>query len=175
MNKLICCVAVALAGVGGRAVAGIINVPGNQPTIQAGIDAAVNGDEIIVVPGTYFETINFLGKAIIVRSSGGPRVTIIDAQGAGSVVTCQSGEGPDTVLEGFTITGGLASLGGGMFNSNSSPTLKRCNFRDNQAVDLGGGSLTSAAAPRLSTAYSRIIRRACGVAGCSTASIASPS
>jgi len=47
----------------------VINVRGDQPTIQAGIDAAVNGDEVVVAPGTYVETINFLGKAITLRSS----------------------------------------------------------------------------------------------------------
>ncbi len=85
--------------------ADIINV-GPGDSIQAAIDAAVDGDEIVVAPGTYFETIDFLGKAITLRSSNGPEVTIIDAQGVGSVVTCDSGEGPGTVLEGFTITGG---------------------------------------------------------------------
>jgi hypothetical protein len=36
----------------------IIDVPCDEPTIQAGIDAAMNGDEIVVAPDTYFETIN---------------------------------------------------------------------------------------------------------------------
>ncbi|MCH9022482.1 MAG: hypothetical protein IID32_06930, partial [Planctomycetes bacterium] len=49
--------------------AATINVPGDQPTIQAGIDAAVNGDEVVVAPGTYNEIIDFLGKAITVRSA----------------------------------------------------------------------------------------------------------
>ena len=40
MYKLTCCVAVAVAGLGGQSVAAIINVPADQPTIQAGIDAA---------------------------------------------------------------------------------------------------------------------------------------
>ncbi len=67
--------------------ADIINVPGDQPTIQAGIDAAFGGDEIVVAPGTYFETINFLGKAIWLHSSDGAGVTTMDGQQQGSVVT----------------------------------------------------------------------------------------
>lgn len=49
-------------------------------SIQDGINAvAVAGDEVLVAPGTYNELINFLGKAVTVRSSGGRDVTIIDA------------------------------------------------------------------------------------------------
>ena len=58
------------------ASAGTIKVPGEQPTIQAGIDAAQNGDIVIVADDTYTGTDNknlrFNGKAIRVRSSGGP-------------------------------------------------------------------------------------------------------
>ena len=56
-----------------------LNVPGDFPTIQACINAAINGDECVVAPGTYNELINFNGKAITLRSSDGPEVTIIDA------------------------------------------------------------------------------------------------
>ncbi len=125
--------------------ADILNVPDPFSSIQAAIDAAVDTDEVVVAAGTYFETINFLGKAITVRSSDGPAVTTIDAQGAGSVVTCNSGEGPGTVLEGFTITGGTGFLidgsthGGGMNNFLSSPTVTNCEFSGNTAVVNGGG------------------------------------
>lgn len=115
-------------------------VPAEQPSIQAAIDAASSGDAIVVAPGTYYEAIDFLGKAITLRSAGGPTVTVIDGSGAnGSVVQCVSGEGPDTILQGFTITGGNANIGGGMLNVGSSPTVIDSVFVANHADDRGGG------------------------------------
>src|SRR5438132_13793840 len=70
-----------------------LHVPADQPTIQAAINAASNGDTVLVSPGIYVENINFNGKAITVTSSGGPSVTIIDGGQRGSVVTFFSGEG----------------------------------------------------------------------------------
>ncbi len=120
-----------------------IFVPGGEPTIQAGIDAAVNGDVVIVAQGEYFENINFNAKAITVRSTdpndaGVVMQTIINGGGLGTVVTCDSGEGSDTVLSGFVITNGNATNGGGMFNSGSSPLVTNCSFIGNSA-NLGGG------------------------------------
>ena len=135
---------------GGQAFAVIINVPGDQPTIQAGISASIDGDEVLVAAGTYFETIDLLGKAITVRSSGGPEVTIIDGQLSGRVVTCERGEGPDTVVEGFTITSGLAQNGAGMGNLSSSPTVNNCVFIGNQGTfAFGGGMLNNNSSPRV--------------------------
>ena len=119
---------------------GTIYVPLNQPTIQAAINAAGAGDTIVVGPGTYYETINFLGKGITLRSSDGPVDTVIDGSGLNdSVVKCINGEGSDTILEGFTIIGGHAEIGGGMLNIGSSPTIIDCIFTDNHADDRGGG------------------------------------
>ena len=76
-----------------------------------------------------------------VRSSGGWELTTIDAGGAGSVVTIESGEGDDTRLEGFTITGGDAGSkgGGGARLSGSSPRFSSCVFLSNYAAGGGGG------------------------------------
>jgi hypothetical protein len=102
-------------------------------SIQSAIMDAADGDEIIVAAGTYFETVNLVGKAVTLRSSAGPQDTVIDAQGNGTVVI---GAGA-AVLDGFTITGGWADNGGGMLNSSGSPTVVDCRFVNNSAV-LGG-------------------------------------
>ena len=112
--------------------------------IQTAITYAQDGDEIEVAPGTYYEAINFKKRAIRLYSSGEPEVTTIDANGAYHVVKCVNGEGPSTVLEGFTITGGNANggwpdnYGGGMYNQGSSPTVTNCIFTGNSAT-FGGG------------------------------------
>ena len=46
----------------------IINVPADQPTIQAGINIAVDTDTVLVQPGTYVENIYYNGKLITVAS-----------------------------------------------------------------------------------------------------------
>jgi len=84
-----------------------INVPGDQPTIQGAINAASNGDTVLVAPGTYYENINFNGKAVTVTSSRGPSVTIIDGGQNGSVVTFDSGETMRSGLNGVAIQNGL--------------------------------------------------------------------
>ncbi len=125
-------------------------------SIQTAIDDAVDTDEIVVAPGTYFETINFIGKAITVGSSGGAAVTTIDGTGFFHVIQCVNGEGPDTILDGFTITGGHAngvccgpdSLGGGMYNEDSSPTVINCTFDENTA-ERGGGMYNFDSSPKV--------------------------
>ena len=119
--------------------------PADFASIQQAINSANNDDEIEVASGTYNEAINFLGKAVRLYSSAGPEVTIIDGTGHYHVVQCINGEGPDTILQGFTVTGGDGSgatlpdyWGGGMFNQNSSPTVTDCIFSGNSA-EYGGG------------------------------------
>ena len=112
----------------------VINVPAEAATIQAAIDRAIDGDTVLVAPGTYVETINFLGKAITVTSEEGPARTIIDARGAGSVVTFRSRETRASVLSGFTIRGGgNTSTGGGIAIGSSSPTIDGNIVTENQS------------------------------------------
>lgn len=119
------------------ATAAVIRVPADQPTIQQAIEVAANGDVVLVSPGTYFEHIDYLGKAITIRSAGGPGQTAIDGSNVGTVVTFESGEGAKSVLTGFTIQHGRASFGAGVMLLGGSPTITGNIFRDN-AQDAGG-------------------------------------
>jgi len=119
--------------------------------IQAGINAAVDGDTILVAPGTYTgfgnHDINFQGKAITVRSTdpNDPAIiasTIIDCQEQGCGFTFESGEQADSIVEGITVTNGKR---GGIHISNSSPTITKCTISNN----LGGGIYCDRGSPMI--------------------------
>lgn len=106
----------------------IISVPEDFGAIQAAIDEALSGDTILVAAGTYVERINFNGKAITVRSDAGAPGTVIDGNLGGSVARFTSGEGPGSVLDGFTLTNGRAyggsyKFGGGIYCIDASPLI----------------------------------------------------
>lgn len=82
------------------AIGSTIHVPADQPTIQQAIDAAVDGDVVVLVsPGTYNENIDFKGKAITVRSIAGPNATVFRGDQTGPVVTCATKRRPRLLLE----------------------------------------------------------------------------
>jgi predicted outer membrane repeat protein len=105
-------------GINVLSIAQIIHVPADQSTIQAGINAASNGDTVLVADGNYLENIDFMGKAITVAShflmngdTNHINNTVIDGSQPdnpdfGSVVTFITGEDTTSVLCGFTVTGG---------------------------------------------------------------------
>ncbi len=143
-------------------------------TIQEAITLAVNGDEIVVDPGVYFESLNLLGKAITLRSqdpTDPPTVISTILNGGGStVISCSDNEGPDTIIAGFVITGttyssamanfgtsptveycsfigNVSHVGAGMQNYNGSPTVRYCAFVDNSVDGKGGGMRNNSASP----------------------------
>jgi hypothetical protein len=101
-----------------------IHVPADLPTIPQAINQAQNGDTVLVSPGTYIGNFTFQGKAITVASTDGPGVTILDANNVSGGPIFQNGEGPQSVLRGFTITNGMSlSEGAGVFIQRASPTI----------------------------------------------------
>lgn len=120
------------------ASAATLTVPGTYTTIQDAINAASAGDTVLVDPGTYTENVDFVGKAITVKSSGGASVTTIDAGGSGIVVYFGNGEGNDSVLDGFTVKGGVSGNGSGIQCNGTSPTIKNNTITGNTgAAGLG--------------------------------------
>jgi len=125
-------------------------------TIQQGVDAAADGDTVLVQPGTYTgdgnRDISLFGKTITLLSTDGPNSTVMDIEGNPQSIHrgffLIHGESPDTIIAGFTIingyligdTGGSGAGGGGggcaFYIRESSPTIRNCIIKDNISATL---------------------------------------
>jgi len=147
LNKLVIGLVLTLATI--PAFSSILQVPDEYSTIQSGIDAAENGDTVIVAEGIYYENVDFSGKSILLTSHFHYDQdqqfidnTIINGSMAAdpecaSAVTFFSNENEDAILQGFTITGGSGTAwvdmqfpeatwysGGGIIIYQASPTIR---------------------------------------------------
>jgi hypothetical protein len=118
---------------------------GPKATIQAGMDAAGDGDEVLIADGVYTgagnRDLDFGGKAITVRSvSADSAACVIDCESQGRGFIFASGESASSVVRGLTIGNGLTDgHGGGVYCDQSSPTLSDCIISANRATNSGGG------------------------------------
>jgi hypothetical protein len=151
----------------------IINVPADFAKIQLAIGASSNGDTVLVQPGTYFENINFRGKKIVLTSLfylnqdtsficstiiNGSTPVYVDTA---SCVIFNHGEDSTTIIQGFTLTGGLGTKwtdthgagvyreGGGIISDYASPTIQFNIIKYNVVMNntgvasTGGGGIRS--------------------------------
>lgn len=124
---------------------------GDARTIQAAMNLAKPGDDVLLSPGTYSWTAQgAIGESMVqirpgvsLRSSGGAASTILDAELRGRGVMCQATG--DVVISGLTIRNGrvtrerfdiypLAAGGGILSDANSHPTISGCVIRENEVV-----------------------------------------
>ncbi len=119
-----------------------IRVPGEQPTIQDGVNAASAGDTVLVGPGTYnyssLAPTMFNGVDIVLMSETGPQTTII-RDAVYRAFAFLMGETRDFVLRGFTIELCHSyGWGAAMLIDAASPTIEDCVFQMNGVADYGG-------------------------------------
>jgi len=128
----------------GPAPAANIFVPGDHPTIQEAIDAAVDGDVVVLYDGTYTGDDNknlvFNGKAITVRSKDGADGCIIDCEGDGRGFIFINNEPPEATVMEITIINGMSPVSGaGILVNLGSPTITGCVIEGCDSGVYGGG------------------------------------
>ncbi|MCP4704118.1 MAG: hypothetical protein GY865_05870 [candidate division Zixibacteria bacterium] len=107
-------------------------VPSEMPTIQEGIDYALDGDTVLVAPGIYFANMDFLGKTIVVTSEKGAKKTFVRPSNINEpTVRIDNGEGEGTVLSGFTIRNGDTLSTVVMIGHASEAVIENNVFRNN--------------------------------------------
>lgn len=128
-----------------------IRVPADQPTLRAGIEAAGEGDTVLVADGVYSGPDNYFltidNKNIVLCSENGPDHCIIDCQSAGRALLIQGAAVTrSTRIEGFTFTNGFHSIGGAIL-CVTDPTITNCVFVHNSAEFEGGALLLANGSP----------------------------
>ncbi|MES2393269.1 MAG: DUF1565 domain-containing protein, partial [Acidobacteriota bacterium] len=123
------------------ASAATLNVGPGQiyTTIQSAINAAANGDTVLVAPGTYFENLMIDGKEITLRSTAGAATTIIDGAQRGIVLTIEHTTSLATTVDGFTIRNGNSNYtpsDAGIYLGEAGATLQNNVFTGNFGYDI---------------------------------------
>jgi hypothetical protein len=116
-------------------------------SIQTAIDAAQNGDRVLVHPGTYTEAITFKNVDLELVGIGGASVTTIDAGPLSSPFNTTSTvriiHPAPAKLRGFRITGGTgnesgpASRGGGIYAPGANAVIEECVIENNLTMGTG--------------------------------------
>ncbi|MFQ5805840.1 MAG: M28 family peptidase [Phycisphaerae bacterium] len=112
-------------------------------SIAEAIAQAVHASQITVLSGTYSgignRWIDFIGRRAVLRSEAGPETCVIDLEGWAAGLLLQGEQGPETVIDGFTITNGSWYWGTALDLFNASPTVANCVFSQNTVESWGGG------------------------------------
>jgi parallel beta-helix repeat protein len=148
-----------VCGGNGSTCDGTLLVPSEYSTIQSAINAASEGDSVLVQPGTYYENIIWPETNGIKLIGSGVETCSIDGNQQANVIRFKEDLGgiidSTTLITGFTIQNGhaqggnMVNSGGGMNLYKSSPTLTDVTFSGNTADNCGGGMYLHISNPTL--------------------------
>ncbi len=115
---------------------------GDYTTIQPALDAAAEGDTVLVLPGTYAgaenRDLDFVGKNLVLRSNNFNQTSIIDCEFLGRAIFLNSAQTRSTIIEGLAFRNGLHAISGGaIYCFGASPSVRYCYFTENYAVQGG--------------------------------------
>jgi hypothetical protein len=104
---------------------------GDYLTIQEGVDAATEGDTVLVAAGVYTgasnRNIDFAGRNLVLVSAAGPDSTVIEVEDLGGTgIRFHSGEDTTAVFRGFTIIHADTAVA----IHSASPVIDNCVIRD---------------------------------------------
>ncbi len=122
-----------------------IYVPSEYPNIQEAINRAWDSSTIHLADGIYTgpgnRDVDFISRAVTVKSENGPENCIIDCNGSQGdphfAFIFKNNEDANSVIDGLTIKNGFydtPQYGGAITCLLSSPTITRCIIRDNIAI-----------------------------------------
>jgi hypothetical protein len=136
---------------------GTVTVTPAGPSVQKALCLAVMGDQIVILPGTYHENVQFCGCPWVTVRSMDPEgpdtvaATILDGGGFGPVVSFEGGLSEYCELAGLTIQNGLAGVGGGICGTGGSglgaATIRNNIIKNNVATLLAGGGIAYCVGP----------------------------
>ena len=113
------------------------HVPAEYPTIQAAIDAAASGDEVVLASGIYTENFTFKEDHVLVRSAEGPSQTIIDGGSSGGYACVYFPPYSSGELRGVTVRNHEHPYTGAVTIKRCVATVANCTFEDNRNYFTG--------------------------------------
>lgn len=142
LRWFVCKLLMMPAALGMQASAAELHVPRQYRTIQAAVDAAQNGDSVIIAPGTYKEQVKVTAKLIQIIGEQGAGSTILDGQGSPGSLIWMDDPKAGSLVEGLTLqNAGSDRVAAAAFRLEAAAmTIKSCVFRNNASAEFGAGA-----------------------------------